>query len=41
MQMYGEQERVSRNCYEEYMVSLIKASKMLLKKGIICFHPLL
>lgn len=33
MQMYeGTRKRVSRNYYEEYMISLIKASKMLLKK---------
>ena len=30
---------MSRNCYEEYMISLIKASKMLLKKVYLVFRP--
>ena len=30
--VWRNKKRMSRNCYEEYMISLIKASKMLLKK---------
>ena len=30
---------MSKNCYEEYMISLIKASKMLLKKVYFVFRP--
>ena len=37
--VWRNKKRVPRNCYEQYMISLIKASEMLLKKVQFVFYP--